>query len=191
MKQKFIYVWMGILSPIVLAAALGVACEVSGKAQAARDFPPPEKLVDIGGRRMQLDCRGAGSPTVVFEPGLDMGGSLSWSAVHGEVAKTTRACAYSRAGIMWSDPHDTHQNGKSVAQDLHATLGRAGEQGPFVLVGHSLGGPYLMTCTKYFGQEVVGLVLVDAAHPEQVQRHDAVAKISEPMFMMVTVRSSC
>src|SRR3989338_7530568 len=109
---------MGILSPILLATAIGVAYDVSGKAQAARDFPPPGKLVDIGGRRMQLDCRGAGSPTVGFESGLDMGGSLSWSAVHGEVAKTTRACAYSRAGMMWSDPHDAPQNGKSVAQDL-------------------------------------------------------------------------
>ena len=85
--------------------------------------------------------------------------------------------------MMWSDPHDAPQNGKSVAQDLHATLDKAGEQGPFVLVGHSLGGPYIMTYTKYFGQEVVGLVLVDAAHPEQVQRQDAVTKISEPVFM--------
>lgn len=112
-----------------------------------------------------------------------MGGSLSWSAVHDEVAKTTRACAYSRAGMMWSDPHDARQNGKSVAQDLHATLSMADEQGPFVLVGHSLGGPYIMSYTKYFGQEVAGLVFVDAAHPEQVQRHDAVAKLSEPKLM--------
>lgn len=183
MKQKIIYVCAGILSLIVLATIIGVTYEVSGRSQSARDFPLPGKLVDIGGRRIQLDCRGTGSPTVVFESGLDMSGSLSWSAVHDEVAKTTRACAYSRAGMMWSDPHDAHQNGKSVAQDLHATLGKAGEQGPFVLVGHSLGGPYIMTYTKYFGHEVAGLVLVDAAHPEQVQRHDAVTKIAEPMLM--------
>jgi pimeloyl-ACP methyl ester carboxylesterase len=154
-----------------------------GRKHAARDFPPPGKLVDIGGRRIQLDCRGTGSPTVVFESGLGTSGSLSWSAVHDEIAKTTRACAYSRAGIMWSDPPNAHQNGKSVAQDLHATLSKAGEQGPFVLVGHSLGGPYIMIYTKYFGQEVAGLVFVDVSHPDQVQRLDAVAKIPEPWFM--------
>jgi len=183
MKQKIIYVCWGILSLIVLAVIVGVAYEMSGRKRAARDFPPPGKLVDIGGRKIQLDCRGVGSPTVVFESGLDMSGSLSWSAVHDEITKTTRACAYSRAGIMWSDPHDAHQNGKSVAQDLHTTLGKAGEQGPLVLVGHSLGGPYIMTYTKYFGQEVAGLVFVDTAHPDQVQRYDAIKKLSESKLM--------
>lgn len=178
MKQRIIYTFLGILSLTVLAAIIGVIYEMSAKSQAARDFPPPGKLVDIGGRKIQLDCRGTGSPTVVFESGLDMSGSLSWSLVHDEVAKSTRACAYSRAGIMWSDPRDSHQNGKTVAEDLHHTLSIAGEHAPFVLVGHSLGGPYIMTYTKYFRQEVAGLVFVDAAHPEQVQRSNAVINTS-------------
>ena len=167
---------MVFLALIVLVTSVGATYEMSARAQTARDFPPPGKLVDIGGRRIQLDCRGTGSPTVIFESGLDMRGSLSWSTVQDEIAKTTRACAYSRAGIMWSDPSVAHQNGKSVAIDLHATLNKAGEQGPFVLVGHSLGGPYIMTYTKYFGQDVAGLVFVDASHPEQVQRFEAIAK---------------
>jgi pimeloyl-ACP methyl ester carboxylesterase len=174
MKQRIIYIFLGILSLIVLATIIGVIYEMSARSQAARDFPPPGKLVDIGKRNIQLDCRGTGSPTVVFESGLDMFGSLSWSLVHDEVAKTTRACAYSRAGIMWSDPRDSHQNAKTVADDLHHTLSIAGEHAPFVLVGHSLGGLYIMTYTKYFSQEVVGLVFVDAAHPEQMQRSNVV-----------------
>ncbi len=183
MKKLSINVCLGCFALLVIATIVGVAYEVSGRKHAARIFPPPGKLVDIGGRKIQLDCRGTGNPTVVFEAGLDMNGSLSWSAVHDDIAKTTRACAYSRAGIMWSDPHDAHQNGKSIAQDLHVTLSKAGEQGPFVLAGHSLGGPYIMTYTKYFGQEVAGLVFVDAVHPEQVQRYDAVKKLSEPKLM--------
>lgn len=168
MKQRIIYISLGFLALIVLATISGVIYEVSGRRQAAREFPPPGKLVDIGGRRIQLDCRGAGSPTVVFESGLDMSGSLSWALVQDEIAKTTRACTYSRAGIMWSDPTNLHQNGKSIAEDLHTTLSKAGEHGPFVLVGHSLGGPYIMTYTKFFGQEVAGLVFVDASHPDQM-----------------------
>ena len=184
MKQKIIYyVCLGIFALLVLATIVGVAYEMFGRRHAAREFPPPGKLVDIGGRRIQLDCRGTGSPTVIFEAGLDMSGSLSWSAVHDEIAKTTRACAYSRAGIMWSDPHDAPQNGKSIAADLHATLNNASEQGPFVLVGHSLGGPYIMTYTKFFGDEVAGLVFIDASHPEQVQRFNTVARISESNIM--------
>lgn len=169
MKRRIINFFLVIFSLIMLVTLTGIIYEMSGRRQAAQAYPPPGKLVDIGGRRIQLDCRGTGSPTVVFESGLDMSGSLSWAMVHDEVATFTRACAYSRAGIMWSDATDAHQNGKSIAEDLHKTLGKAGEHGPFVLVGHSLGGPYIMTYTKYFGKEVAGLVFVDASHPDQVQ----------------------
>jgi pimeloyl-ACP methyl ester carboxylesterase len=126
--------------------------------------------VDIGGRRIQIDCRGLGSPTVVFESGLDALGSLSWAAVHDSVAKTTRACAYSRAGIMWSDRSSALFSNVSVAKDLHAALVAAGESGPFVMVAHSLGGPYVMTFTALFGSDVAGVVLVDASHPDQIAR---------------------
>jgi pimeloyl-ACP methyl ester carboxylesterase len=103
-----------------------------------------------------------------------MNGSLSWSLVHQPIAETiTRACAYSRAGILWSDPHDAPLNGTSVAEDLHAALETAGERGPFVLVGHSLGGSYIMTYTKYFGAAVAGVVFVDTSHPDQIQRFKA------------------
>src|SRR6476660_9508600 len=141
--------WLGrialVLVVIVAIVILfGAGYETIGRRNAARDFPPPGKLVDIGGRRIQLDCRGTGSPTVVFEAGLDMGGSLSWYGVHDSIAKTTRACAYSRAGIMWSDPVSGAQTGKGIAYDLHAALDKGGELPPYVLVAHSLGGPYTM-----------------------------------------------
>jgi pimeloyl-ACP methyl ester carboxylesterase len=99
----------------------------------------------------------------VFESGLDIYGSLSWVKVHESVAQFTRACTYSRAGIIWSDDKDGFHDGLGVARDLHATLAAAGERGPFVLVGHSLGGPYITIYTKLFGDEVVGLVYVDAS----------------------------
>ena len=121
--------------------------------------------MDIGGRRIQIDCRGTGSPVVVFESN-DLWGSLSWSAVQDSVAATTRACSYSRAGILWSDPGAGLRDDKVIAFDLHAVLERAGERPPFVLVGQSLAGLYAVSYTQYFGAEVAGLVLVDPAHPD-------------------------
>src|SRR5262245_47199434 len=87
---------LGLISLIVLAVVVGSVYAFFGRRAAASESPPPGKLVDIGGRRLHLDCRGSGSPIVVFEAGLDINGSLSWSAVHDSVARTTRACAYSR-----------------------------------------------------------------------------------------------
>lgn len=155
---------------VALVVLVGVACEQVGRYRAARDFPPPGRQVDIGGRSLQLDCRGAGSPTVVFEAGQSVDGSLSWSAVQPAVAAHTRTCAYSRAGLMWSDPSDAPSSARQVAQDLHAALTAAGERGPFVMVGQSMGGPYVVAFTRYFGAEVAGLVLVDPSHPDQAAR---------------------
>jgi pimeloyl-ACP methyl ester carboxylesterase len=160
----------------MVLVATGAGYEAFARHETARDFPPNGRMIDIGGRSIHLDCRGTGSPTVVFESGLDSYGSLSWAKVQDSVATTTRACAYDRAGVMWSDPGDAPQNSDSIAADLHGALTAAGEPAPFVLVGHSLGGPYVMTYTKKYGKQVAGLVFVDASHPDQVQRLNAVLK---------------
>jgi len=155
---------------IVAAVIIGAGYEQFMRWRATREFPVQGRLIDIGGRHMQIDCRGSGAPIVVFEAGLDTMGSLSWSAVQDSVAATTRACAYSRAGIMWSEPRAGNFEPESVARDLHALLAAAGERAPYVLVGHSLGGPYIMIFTRLYPQEVAGLVFVDASHPDQVGR---------------------
>ncbi|MDM0005616.1 alpha/beta hydrolase [Variovorax sp. J22G73] len=159
-----------IVGLAVLAGLVGVVYEQVGRFRAARDFPPPGRMVDIGGRRTQLDCRGSGSPTVVFEAGQSVAGALDWAAVQPKVAAHTRACAYSRAGLMWSDASSEPSSAKQVAQDLHAALTAAGERGPFVMVGQSIGGPYVVSFTRYYGAQVAGLVLVDPSHPDQAAR---------------------
>ena len=165
----------GLLIAVAVALLVGAGAiwEQVERQRAVRDFPAPGRLVDIGGRRIQIDCRGTGGPTVVLKSGFGFNGSLAWTKVHDEVAKFTRACAYSRAGIIWSDDKGGPHDGVGVARDLHATLVTAGESSPFVLVGHSLGGPYITIYTKLYGDDVAGLVYVDASHPDQQQRRAA------------------
>lgn len=158
---------LGLLTLAVLLVASGAIYERVSRYRASVDYPPQGKLVDIGGRKIHLDCRGQGSPTVVFEAGLDTSGSLSWTKVQNAVAGVTRACAYDRAGIMWSDAKAMPQHADAVADDLHAVLAAAGEKAPLILVAHSLGGPYSMAYTRKFGDQVAGLVFVDASHPDQ------------------------
>ena len=134
---------------------------------------PPDVLSIFGGRRMQIECRGTGSPTVVLETGLDYFGELAWAKVFDRLAEITRTCAYSRAGIVWSDDKPGPHDGLGVAHDLHATLAAAGEKGPFVMVGLSLGGPYSTIYTGLYGDQVAGLVYVDASHPDQLKRFEA------------------
>ncbi len=167
-----------LVTIIAFAVLVGAGYEEIGRRRAASEFPVEGQLIDIGGRRLQLDCRGSGTPTVVFESGLDLSGSESWASVHDSIAGTTRACAYSRAGIMWSDASRDAQTGKQVAEDLHSALAKAAERPPFVMVGHSLGGPYIMIYTKYFGADVAGLVFVDPSHPDQVSRFRSLTPVT-------------
>jgi pimeloyl-ACP methyl ester carboxylesterase len=162
-----------------IAILCGATYEGAMRRRVMRVVKVPGRLVDVGGgRRIQIDCRGSGSPTVVLESGLDAYGSLSWAAVHDSIATTSRVCAYSRAGIMWSDAATNSFTSEGVARDLHAALIGAGEVAPWVVVGHSLGGPYILTFTKLYSAEVVGLVFVDATHPHQFARFRVVAEKS-------------
>jgi pimeloyl-ACP methyl ester carboxylesterase len=165
---------IGLIGVLTIAATAGATYEALARRSARTDFPPSGKLIDIGGRRLQLDCRGSGSPTVVFESGGNTEGSLSWAGIHDQVAAKTRACAYSRAGLMWSDPDFGPRDGKAIARDLHAALNGAGEKPPFVLVGHSIAGPYVLIYTEAYGDEVAGIVFVDPTHPDQRKRQEAI-----------------
>ena len=171
MRRWLARIGLGLLVLIGVIVLAGASYEQYMRHEAGRRYPPMGTLVDVGGgRRLQIDCRGRGSPTVVFEAGGDNLGSLAWAAVHDSVAKTTRACAYSRAGMLWSDPVSGPFDPHAVATDLHAALTGAGEHPPFVMVGHSLGGPYIMIYTSQYPADVAGLVFVDASHPDQVER---------------------
>jgi pimeloyl-ACP methyl ester carboxylesterase len=181
---------IGCAAFIAVVLVSGAGYEALSRRRAASRFPARGRLVDVGGRRLQLDCRGEGSPLVVFEGGMSTGGSLDWSTVHDDVAKLTRACAYSRAGILWSDPRSGAHDANAIAEDLHALLGRAGERSPRVLVGHSIGGPYALTYTEKFGSDVAGLVLVDASHPDMIQRMAAAGIHLRPPLTVLKIAAS-
>jgi len=127
MKRIFKWVAIAIGGCLAFLLVVGVVWEQIERRQVATTYPAPGHLVDIGGgRRMQIECRGTGRPTVVFETGLDYLGELAWAKVYGPVAEFTHACAYSRAGIVWSDDKPGPHDGLGVARDLHATLAAAG-----------------------------------------------------------------
>ncbi|MBH5316299.1 alpha/beta hydrolase [Paenibacillus sp. GSMTC-2017] len=159
-----------LLTLAISLVSIGSIYEQSARIWVAKKFPAPGKLIDVGGRNIHLNCEGQGSPIVVLEAGADTSGSALWQLVQEEVARFTRVCSYDRAGIMWSDPAKNRGNNLTITSDLHKVLRAANEQPPYILVGASMGGPYVMTYTKYYENEVAGMVLVDASHPEQTAR---------------------
>lgn len=161
----------------------GIAYEQISRASTLEQYSANGSLIDIGSRLLHIDCRGKGSPIVILESGLDTFGSLSWSAVHDQLAKKTRTCAYDRAGIMWSSPRP-HTNNlmQAIANDLNKALVISNEKPPYIMVGHSFGGPYITKFTELYGDKVAGIVFVDSPHPEQM---DLVQDIEVPLTLSV------
>ena len=91
----------------VVLTILLLSCSIVTHAQQPnQSYPPPGKLIDIGGYRLHLNCTGDKGPTVVLIPGAgDF--SFDWSLVQPGIAKFARVCSYDRAGYAWSDPGPT------------------------------------------------------------------------------------
>ncbi|MBX3081516.1 MAG: alpha/beta fold hydrolase [Anaerolineae bacterium] len=152
---------------IALVVMLGTAYVYQGIADTGSDaLVAPGTLVEIDGYRLHVQCTGAGSPTVILEAGAG-GFSADWYWVQQQVSTQTRVCAYDRSGYGWSDLAPTPSDGMKTAQDLHTLLARADIQPPYVMVGHSLGGQYIRVFAQAYPAEVVGMMMVDPAHPDQ------------------------
>lgn len=147
--------------------------------------PPPVeetqgRLVDIGnGREMWLECAGEGSPTVILVSGLRSSAqewhttkttsSTPTQPVFEATAATTRVCAYDRPGTVTtdgparSDPVPQPTDATTASRDLHDLLIAAGETGPFLVVGHSIGGTVVRQFAAAYPEDVGGMVLLDSS----------------------------
>lgn len=156
---------------VLLASALGVGCgaqEPTGQrgptAKTPRAAPVtegPGRLVEIGGgRSLYLQCVGSGSPAVVLEAGFGAD-TFAWRDVQPEVGRSTRTCAYDRAGVGNSVAPPGVRDARAEIADLRRLLGRARVDPPYVLVGHSYGGVLARVFAYLHPTETAGLVLVD------------------------------
>ena len=154
------------IAVIGLCALSGATYQHFAKMSDLKRFPPPGRLIDIGGRRLHLLCAGKISDhTVVIEAGSGNDVTL-WQGILGRVSRFTHVCAYDRAGLGWSDPVSGPRSFDDRARDLHSLLQHAGIAGPYILVGHSYGGYVVRRFAAAWPQSVSGIILIDS--PDEV-----------------------
>ncbi len=162
------FIWFTRLAVLMtLTPTLGLAQVAS----TPPPFPPPGKMVDVGGWKLHLNCTGElrpSQPTVILEAGVgDF--SVEWSLVQPRVANFARVCSYDRAGDGWSElgphPRTMHQ----LVYELHTILVNGGVKSPLVLVGHSYGGWLVRLYASTYRSEIAGMVLVEAGADDPVR----------------------
>ena len=164
----------GLFSIIILILLIAPIASMGAPPQ------PPGRLVDDvcgSGINMHIYCIGEGSPTIVLDAGLGAG-SMSWARVQEEVSNHTRVCSYDRAGMGWSEPGPKPRTYMKIADELYALLQAAGEQGPYVLVGHSAGAHTVRFFVQKHPADVAGIVLVDPAH-EKILTKEVITAIQQ------------
>jgi pimeloyl-ACP methyl ester carboxylesterase len=146
---------------------------------AAPALPGPaakvERMVDVGGRK--LDCRvyGKGSPTVVLVSGLEAPQAY-WDSIIPDIAARTTVVTYDRAGVGKSEIGDLPAHGEQSAKDLQVLLEKLSVPKPYILVGHSYGGNIARLFASRFPADTSGLILEDTQHEDVL---DEMRKILE------------
>lgn len=159
-RRALVMSWLAVA---IMLPVAGLIYEAYADARAAREFPPPGTMVDVGGWRLHLVCIGKGAPTVLFESsGFD--NAVSFTKARERIATRTTVCSYDRRGRGWSDPAPGETTAASLASDLGVLQDRAKLQWPFVMVASSIGGVTAEMFARTYPERVAGLVYADASN---------------------------
>ena len=162
--------WRGAMAAALVVGATSPAFAQAGKVDtslvAYGDDSASDTLAD--GRRIHMVCMGQGAPTVILTAGLGDWGAV-WSKVQPTIARTTRVCAWDRPGAGFSSPSPKPQTVDNTTADLEDALRLGGFKGPYVVVGHSLGGYESLLFADRHRAQVAGMVLVDPSIPDQAR----------------------
>ncbi|MFZ1683671.1 MAG: alpha/beta hydrolase [Candidatus Zixiibacteriota bacterium] len=182
-------VCLGVLGLVVLLLVAGSVYEQIARTIAHSSYPAQGQSVLVGDHSLNIRTQGNGKPTVVFESGLDQGGSMVWKEVQKHVSEFTSTVAYDRAGIMWSERGSGPKTCEAMADELYELLKKANSHSPYILVGHSLAGYVLRSFVAKHASEVAGIVFVDASHPDQWKRMPPELITSVPSAWVIRLAS--
>lgn len=170
---KWLAKLIGLLIALVILAGLLV------RLVGPQPNEPPGELVDIGDFKLHINTTGEKNdkPTIVIEGGNGMATEYYHWLSEG-LKDSIRVIRYDRAGIGYSEASNTPRNPETIAHELQNLLENAGESPPYIMVGHSLGGPYIRIFTKLYPNEVKAMFLLDTTHPNRVERITSIPKES-------------
>ncbi|MDN3673253.1 alpha/beta hydrolase [Flavobacterium branchiarum] len=180
--------WIGkILAGLIILLIISGACYRLFSSKPV----PPGKLVDVNGTKLHIIAEGDKNdlPTLILESGAG-GNTDMFHWIAEGLKKNMRVIRYDREGKWFSESSKDSITPEFYAKQLHALLEKNGEKPPYILVGHSMGGPYNRIFRDLYPDEVKGLVFLDSSHPEQwkrLEQKELIPKEQIKLFKFVSI----
>jgi pimeloyl-ACP methyl ester carboxylesterase len=173
-------IFIGVIILSISLVIIGFAFERISRFNSNNKYHPDGEYADLGDHKLHFVKKGKGSPTVIFESGLDPGGHLPWFKVQKEISRYTTTISYDRAGVLWSDRGNGPKTGKAIAKELFDLLEKTNCPKPYIVVGHSLAGLFLRNFIAENKTDISGVIFVDVSHPEQnIRRPKSLESLSK------------
>lgn len=176
---------IGGLSVVSFCLIFGILYQSIATKLDEQKYPPFGQMIDVGGFRLHLFGTGKiDGPVVILEAGLGSH-SLDWALVQSSVSEFARVYSYDRAGYGWSEESPNERTSINMVEELHTLLNKAGISGPYILVGHSLGGINVRLFASRYPNEVAGVVLVDSSHEDQFDNMPKLAVPNQTLIHLI------
>jgi len=175
------------LSLILVPAALlaGTLIQQHRDADFHAKHPPPGSFAQVDGHRMHYRLSGEGDITFVLEAGLG-GYSGNWGTLESDLVRIGHVFVYDRAGLGWSETSPAPRTAEQIARELHQLLSTAQIPGPYILVGHSLGGLSQIRLAMDYPDGIAALLLIDPSHKDQGKRLPAPPVVFTYLFPQIS-----
>lgn len=147
-------------------------------------YARPQRLIDVGGYKINLYCTGSGSPTVVLDNDGD-DSIVGWRLVQPLIAKSTRVCSYDSPGVGFSDAAPGPEDASAWANRLHTLLARAAIGAPIVIVGYGKSGLSARLYADRHPNDVAGMVLASPEVPNQDELEAAIVPPLKDAFAQI------
>lgn len=160
---------------IIITLFIGLSY-INHKFQLAREdklFIPPGELIEVNASQMHLYTEGEGETSLVFMAG---GGTsspfLDFKSLYSLLSDKYRIIVVEKLGYGFSDIVDLDRDIGSILSDTRELISKAGIEGPFILMPHSMSGIEALYWAQEYPEEVKAIIGLDMAVPESYDEFD-------------------
>ena len=133
----------------------------------AKAYPPPGELVQISNKKMHVYTEGRGDTTLVFMSGSGTSSpTIDFKPLWRRMTDDYRIAVVEKPGYGWSEGLSSSRDIDTTLAETRKALNLAGEEGPFVLVSHSMSGLEAIYWAQQYPDEVEAIIGLDPAIPD-------------------------